>query len=66
MMLQSLMSPYVTLMLPRISELLQGYSKTEYTDSVLWFDVISMIDQSFIVDDREGMPFNLQVSFAVS
>ena len=60
------MSPYTALILPRFSELLQGYSKREYTDSVLWSDVISMIDQSLIVEDGEGMSFGLQISFTVS
>jgi hypothetical protein len=52
------MSPYAALILPRISELLQCYSKKEHTDSVLWSDVVSMIDQSFIVEDGEGRYFS--------
>ena len=65
-MVQSLMSPYSALILPRISELLQGYSKKEYMDSVLWSDVVSMINQSFIVEDEEGKLFSWRISSVLS
>lgn len=48
------MAPYATSILPALLELLEAYSKQEYTDSVLWSDMIAFFDDSFTVEDGEG------------
>lgn len=49
------MAPYTTLLLPALLELLQAYINKEYTNSVLWSEVVILLNDSFNVEDGESM-----------
>jgi hypothetical protein len=47
------MSPYTTLLLPVISDVLEDYKKSVGHDSNLWFEIISLVDKTLTLDDGE-------------